>query len=196
MLIVFLFAQSLAFDSILQDGFQVEFDPKCIEYFVAKNDSAYAYFYRNHETLTLWVTSNQSIEIYTINKTDHLIFEWPAKTVNSIAMERVLFDKGVVTSFDFKDEDFLCDVYNISTGIIFPAETSIGLYKCPIAQWSDDKAAYFIALLELLIFGLLFGNESIRAVFQSEVCRIFQRRSKILQSSESYQPARIEEGSI
>ena len=181
-------ASSLAFDIGLQADFQFEFDSECSEYFVLQGKYDYGYFHRNNETLELWVTRNQSYEIYTIEKSDRLIFEWQAKTVNGVAMNLVLSEGEVTAPFDFQSKVILCDVYGVSTGTFITEESPSAVYKCAVEQWTDAKPTYLLALMSVLLVGSLFSNEPVRTLFRSQVSGIVQRSRTFLQRGESSPP--------
>ena len=120
---------SSAFNIELYDDFQIEFDPECNEYFAIQGKSDYAYLYRQNETINLWVTRNHSYEIYTIEKTDKVLFQWPTKTVNGLDMNLLLINKQVKPSYDFHINVLLCDVYGATTGSLIPMLSTSGLYR-------------------------------------------------------------------
>lgn len=186
---------SSAFNIELYDDFQIEFDPECSEYFTMQGNSDFVYLYRQNETVKLWVTRNDSYEIYTIGKTDRVLFEWPTKTVNGLAMDLVLINEQLKPPYSFQNNVLLCDVYGVSTGSLIPLLSTSGVYKC-VDKWMKDKLEYIIVFVIILLAGSLIGNEPLRTLFRSEVSRFVQRSRTILQRGQSYQPRRYEETSI
>ena len=179
----------------LYDDFQIEFDPECSEYFAIQGNADYAYLYRQNDTINLWVTRNHSYEIYTIEKTDKVLFQWSTKTVNGLAMNLILLNEHVTPPYDFQINVVLCDVYGVTSGSLIPVLPTGGVYSC-VDKWIDGKLAYILAFMIILLAGSIIGNEPLRTLFQSEVSRILQRSITILQRGQSYQPRSYEETSI
>ena len=189
LIICFVFiVSSMSSDIVLQDDFQLEFDPDCSEYFVLQGNYDYGYLHRKNETLELWVTRNQSYEIYTIEKSAILVFEWYAKTVNGVSMDLVLSEGEVTAPFDFQIKEILCKVYGASTGTLIPENPSEAVYKCAFEQSEDTKPTYVIVLMAVLLVGSLFSNEPVRTLFRSQVSGIVQRSRSFLQRGESSPP--------
>ena len=186
---------SSALNIELYDDFKIEFNPECSEYFAMQGNSDFAYLYRQNETVKLWVTRNHSYEIYTIRETDRVLFEWPAKTVNGLAMNLVLTNEQVNLPYHFQNNTLLCDVYGASTGSLIAMLPTSGVYKC-VDKWIKGKLEYIVVFMLILLAGSLIGNEPLRTLFRSEVSRIVQRGRTILQRGQSYQPRRYEETGI
>tara|TARA_B110000977_G_scaffold191787_1_gene264384 strand:+ start:273 stop:827 length:555 start_codon:yes stop_codon:yes gene_type:complete len=184
MLIFFSVCASLEFN--ISDHFIVDFDVDCSEFFILKGKEDYAYFHRKNSSLELWITRNESYEIYNTDMSARLSFEWPTKLVNEFPMELVLFEGVISQPYHFDTSYILCKTLGYAKGTLLPKRLPWKdvVYKSQIKQ-RVGKLYYAIAFLAFALVGsfVFHAEESIRALFRSEIPRILQRGSSFLSRS-------------
>lgn len=197
MILLILISICSAIDLHIPESYVIEFDPDCHEFFVLAGAEDYAYFYRNDIHFELWITRNQSYEIYSTSVKDNLTFSWPAKFINNLPMELVLFEGKISQPYQFDTTQILCKTFGYAEGTLVPIITkSEPIYKCndPPAQ----NLKYAVVILSIVLVGsmLINADESVRTLLRSEVPRIIQWGATILSGREDRQSERHQETSV
>lgn len=198
MILLTLFSICSAIDLHISDHYLIEFEAECQEFFVLKGGEDYAYLYRNNNSLELWITRNQSYEIYTTDVKDKITFEWPAKFINNLPMELALFDGEISQPYQFDTSQLLCKTLGYAEGTLVPDNNARRehVYKCD--HLPDHKLKYAVVILSIVLVGsiLVHADESVRTLFRSKVPRILQWGEAFLSGREDHQSGRYQESSV
>ena len=186
-----------AIDLHTPDHYVIEFEPDCQEFFILEGPEDYAYFYRNNPNFELWITRNQSYEIYTTGASDQLTFSWPTKSINDLPMELVLFEGEISHPYQFDTTQILCKTLGYAEGTLVPINTKIEpIYKCDHLPVHNLK--YAVVFLSIALVGsvLINADEPVRTLLRSEVPRIIQWGATILSGRQDQRSERYQETSV
>ena len=192
MFVLLLFTSSYAINLTDFESFEIEIDAVCREYFLLQGDDDYVYFYQRNGQFELWVTQNatqntSNYAVYTLPWTDRLKFRWPHKIINNKTMNLILHEGSIEYPLNFYSEIMMCEVSEVSAGILTLEESTEELFKCPLLnKWLQDSLITVIVVMVLILIGV--KNESIRALLGPKVSGIVWRCQQILSRSEEAVP--------
>ena len=182
-----LFVGILAVNLTDFENFQIEFSPKCQEYFLFNGSNDKAYFHQQNGKFQMVLTQNVSNYIVYSTKNDSvLLFEWnnASLKINGQILEPVMQEGVLNYPLRFESERFLCDVISLNIGDLHPLECEPLTYKCqPGSNWF---LIFVITLTSSVIVILLLLNKdgSHEAVLRSAVSWFTQWGQQILSRSE------------
>ena len=187
MFVLLLFTMSSALNLTQYGNFIIELDVNCREYFVFIGLTDYAYFHKKNEMFELRVTQNYSenvtnYAVYTTPVLDTLKFEWPAKTINDLPMELVLYEGAIEYPQQFQSEALLCVVYGVSAGSQYHNESFEEVYKYTNSgNWLLDLLSVVIVMLLLVLVG---KHGPVQAILGPKISRFVWWSRQILPRSE------------
>ena len=145
--------------------------------FLFQGDVDYMYFYQRNDNFELWISSNDSYEVYTTPWDTRLNFQWPELLINGVEMQLALKDGVISNPLVFTREEIMAQIYGINTNDTNPVIEKLYKYTS-----SNSLIIYLLAIS--VVVAIISGRyELVKTLLGPRISRIIWRCGQILSRS-------------